>query len=300
MTRARIALFVLEALPNARAARRFVADHHTDIAFVGLSNPERPSAGGLVGQVRRHLVRSGPRFLPYLAVNFGLPDILRPVAPLTQRATGTRATPEATPLRILCRRYEIPVLKMNDVNGPEIHAALRAAAPDLIVSFHFDQIIAAETLALTRLGGLNIHPALLPRHRGPVPTIHALADGDGAWGVTLHHLASTIDAGAIVAQSAVTLPAGVSATGAAVRLHELGRPLLDDALDTIARTGAVPAGNMAPVLPYCPFPSRALLRDMSRRRLRLTDAADVADALTLSARGSPPADGTDGVLPPNP
>ncbi len=56
----RIALFTLEALPNARAVRRFVADNAARIAFVGLSDPERPSTGGLTGQVRRHLGRSGP------------------------------------------------------------------------------------------------------------------------------------------------------------------------------------------------------------------------------------------------
>jgi methionyl-tRNA formyltransferase len=49
MPRARIALFVLEALPNAHTVRRFVADHVADIAFVGLSNARRPSTGGFLG-----------------------------------------------------------------------------------------------------------------------------------------------------------------------------------------------------------------------------------------------------------
>ena len=97
MARARIALFILEALPNARAMRRFVADHAREIAFVGLSNAERPAAGGLVGQVRAHLARSGPAILPYLAINFGLPDLLRPLSPLTQALARTRAISETTP-----------------------------------------------------------------------------------------------------------------------------------------------------------------------------------------------------------
>lgn len=69
MARARIALFVLEALPNARTVRRFVADHVADIAFVGLSNARRPSTGGFLGQVSRHLRHSGSGFMPYLTVN---------------------------------------------------------------------------------------------------------------------------------------------------------------------------------------------------------------------------------------
>lgn len=286
MANPKIALFALEALPNARAVRRFVADHADDIAFVGLSNAERPSTGGLVGQVRRHLARSGPAFLPYLAVNFGLPDLLRLVAPLTQRLSGTVGTPEATPLAALCRGHGIPTLTIDDVNGPEVADLLRRHAPDLIVTFHFDQILSGTTIAAARLGGLNLHPGLLPRHRGPVPTIHALAEGPDAFGVTIHRLAVTIDAGAILAQTQVALPPDVTATRAAVLLHEHGRTLLDTVLETIARDGAVPKGRTVPVLPYCPFPDAGLLKAMRRQRRYLTDVGDLRESISLSARGA--------------
>ena len=284
MTRAKIALFVLEALPNARVVRRFVHDHAADIVLVGLSNPERRLVGGLTGQLRRHMARSGPRFLPYLAINFGFPDILRPTAPLLQALGGARDIPEATPLRRLCEGLALPTIKVEDVNGEAVAGALRAAAPDLIVTFHFDQVLSAATIGLARLGGINVHPALLPRHRGPVPTIHALADGDRAFGVTLHRLAPTIDAGAILDQDAADLPADVTATGAAVLLHARARPMLDDVLNAVARSGALQAGRAVPTEPYCPFPSATLLRDMWRRGQRLTDRADLAASLTLAAR----------------
>ncbi|TXN19676.1 formyltransferase family protein [Methylobacterium sp. WL9] len=283
MTRPRLALFALEALPNARTVRRFVADHAGSIAFVGLSNAERPSTGGLVGQVRRHLARSGPGILPYLAVNFGLPDLLRPLSPLTQRFAGSGELPEATPLKPLCRRLGIPTASLDDVNGPEVAALFRRHAPDLIVTFHFDQILSAETLAMAPLGGLNVHPSLLPRHRGPVPTIHALADGEGAFGVTVHRLAPAIDAGAILAQEAVSLPADVTASRAAIVLHERGLPLLESVLDGIAATGAVPQGRTVPVQPYCGFPDRAMLGAMRRAGRRLTDARDLREAVSLHA-----------------
>lgn len=286
MARPRIALFVLEALPNARAVRRLVADLRADIALVGLSNAERPSSGGLTGQIRRHLARSGTGILPYLAVNFGLPDLLRPLAPLTQAASGSGDAPEATPLRTLCRRLGIPTLTIDDVNGPDVARALRDVAPDLILTYHFDQILKPEIIGLARLGGVNGHPGLLPRHRGPVPTIHALADGPGQFGMTLHRLAATIDTGAILAQEAVPLPEGTTATRASVALHAYGRAMLDRLLEEVARTGALPEGRTAPVLPYCPFPDRALLSALRRRGLRLTDGQDLRAALSLSARPS--------------
>ena len=286
MARPRIALFVLEALPNARVVRRLVADHRADIVLVGLSNAERPSSGGLTGQVRRHLARSGPGILPYLAVNFGLPDLLRPLAPLTQAAAGSTEVPEATPLKTLCRRLGIPTLTVDDVNGPEVAERLRATAPDLILTYHFDQILKAETIGLARLGGINGHPGLLPRHRGPVPTIHALAEGPGSFGMTLHKLTATIDTGAILAQEAVPLPAGTTATRAAVALHAHGRGMLDRLLDDIVRSGTLPEGRSEAVLSYCPFPDRAMLAGLRRRGLRLTDGRDLREALSLSGRAA--------------
>lgn len=283
MTRPRIALFVLEALPNARAVRRFVDEHAADIAFVGLSNAERPSSGGLVGQVRRHLTRSGPAILPYLGVNFGLPDLLAPLSPLTRRLTGSGPSSHATPLRELCRQVSIPTLKVDDVNGPEVAKAFAEHAPDLIVTFHFDQILSGTTLMRAPLGGLNVHPGLLPHHRGPVPTIHALAEDEPAFGVTIHRLAVTIDAGAILAQQAVRLPGDTTATRAAIRLHEHGRVLLDGVLVDLAE-GRLPAGETVPILPYCPFPDRALLKALRRRGRKLTDAQDLREALALSAK----------------
>jgi len=283
VTRPRLALFVLEALPNARAVRRFVTDHAADIAFVGLSNAERPSSGGLVGQVRRHLARSGPAILPYLGVNFGVPDLLSPLSGLTRRLAGAKNAASATPLRSLCRSLGVPTLTVDDVNGEEVAAFFARHTPDAIVTFHFDQILSGATLALAPLGGVNVHPGLLPRHRGPVPTIHALAEPDPAFGVTVHRLAVTIDAGAILAQEVATLPADTTATRASVILHEHGRVLLDGVLAQLA-AGTLPPGETVPTLPYCPFPDRMLLADLRRRGRKLTDVRDLGEALALSAR----------------
>jgi methionyl-tRNA formyltransferase len=69
-----------------------------------------------------------------------------------------------------------------------------------------------------------------------------------------------------------------------VALHAHGRGMLDRLLDGIARTGAMPEGRTTEVLPYCPFPDRAMLSALRRRGLRLTDRHDLRDALSLSAK----------------
>ena len=62
---------------------------------------------------------------------------------------------------------------------------LRAVRPDLVICFGFPWLIPPEALAVPRLGVVNMHPALLPRHRGPIPTSWAVRAGDDTYGVTI-------------------------------------------------------------------------------------------------------------------
>jgi methionyl-tRNA formyltransferase len=156
---------------------------------------------------------------------------------------------------------------------------LQAARPDVVLSFHFDQIFTLETLALAPLGGVNIHPSLLPRHRGPIPTFWALQEGPGATGISIHRIAARIDAGDVLAQRAHALPPGVSASTAARLLHEAALPMIGDVLRALADGRA--EGKPAPPLPYCGFPSAAEIRAARRQGVPLVRWADWRAALGL-------------------
>ena len=262
----RIALFTLESLASAGAVRAFVEAHAAEIVLIGRSSPYRTAAGGAFGQFWRHLRRSGLRFLPYLFVNFVLPSL----AGRLRMRHG---------LADVAHTRGIALLQVEDVNGPACDAALLAARPDVILSFHFDQIFTLETLALAPMGGVNIHPSLLPRHRGPIPAFWALQEAPGATGISIHRIAARIDAGEVLAQRAHALPPGVSASTAARLLHEAALPMIVDVLRALAE-GKV-EGTAAPPLPYCGFPSAAEIRAARRQGVRLVKAADWRAALAL-------------------
>ena len=83
---------------------------------------------------------------------------------------------------------------------------LESVRPDLVVCMGFPWKIPAVALAVPRLGWLNGHPSLLPRHRGPVPVAWAIRDGDEDFGITFHRMDAEFDTGPIFAQKA--LPVG--------------------------------------------------------------------------------------------
>jgi methionyl-tRNA formyltransferase len=75
-----------------------------------------------------------------------------------------------------------------------------ASPIDLVVSWFYTRRIAEPWLKRTPLGGIGVHPSLLPRHRGADPFYWAIDAGDAETGVTVHRLEADYDTGAILAQ----------------------------------------------------------------------------------------------------
>ncbi|WBV43098.1 formyltransferase family protein [Pseudoroseomonas cervicalis] len=268
----RIALLTLESALSAAPVLGFARAQAEAgrLALIGRSLPYRPATGGMAGQLAAHWRRSGPRFLPFLMTQYGLPQLLGDL----RRATGGGA------LSGLARRQGVPMLAVANVNGADFAAALAAAGVELIVSFHFDQILSGDTLARVPRGGINIHPSLLPRHRGPVPTFWAMQESPPAFGVTVHRMVPRIDAGAVLAQRAVALPPGSSAASAARALHAEGALLAGQVLRALEEGHDPAAGAADPAPgPYCPFPSAGALRRAARQGARLVGWSDLRAAL---------------------
>jgi methionyl-tRNA formyltransferase len=79
----------------------------------------------------------------------------------------------------------------------------RAYEPDLVVCTGYSWKVTAEALAVPKLGAINSHPSLLPRHRGPIPFAWTLREGDSEWGITWHRMDAELDTGPILAQTSI-------------------------------------------------------------------------------------------------
>ncbi|MDR0689579.1 MAG: methionyl-tRNA formyltransferase [Spirochaetaceae bacterium] len=81
-----------------------------------------------------------------------------------------------------------------------IRAAVGALKPDLLVSFAYGRIFGPKFLALFPLGGINIHPSLLPKYRGAAPVPAAILHRESKTGISIQRLAAEMDSGEILAQ----------------------------------------------------------------------------------------------------
>ena len=121
-------------------------------------------------------------------------------------------------------------------SGDRLGPLLAAYDADLAVCASFPARIPVDALTTPRLGILNVHPAFLPRYRGPNPMGWALRNGDAEIGLTAHRMVEELDAGPIYAQAAVPVGDGddpvADAAGAFARASER---LMGEALDRVAR-----------------------------------------------------------------
>jgi methionyl-tRNA formyltransferase len=137
---------------------------------------------------------------------------------------GRKLTPNA--VAALAREREIRLLQPRRLRERGAIAELADLRPDVIVVAAYGQILPARALAVPPCGCLNLHPSLLPRHRGPSPVIGTLLAGDARSGTTLMLMTEKMDAGPIISQ--IEIPVGVDETAGNLesRLARLSGELL--------------------------------------------------------------------------
>ena len=81
-------------------------------------------------------------------------------------------------------------------------------APDLLVSFAYGRLFGPRFLALFPLGGINIHPSLLPKYRGASPIPAAILAQEKETGICIQKLAAEMDTGDILASVSIELSGG--------------------------------------------------------------------------------------------
>ena len=127
-----------------------------------------------------------------------------------------------------------------DIRAPILREdRLEGLNPDLFLVASYPRILSPATLARARLGGLNVHTAPLPRHRGPDPIFWTYMDDDSEAGVTVHWMDAGIDTGPIGAMHTIALARGRPSRELYFELAEQAAELVSKVLAQIAR-GTLP------------------------------------------------------------
>lgn len=187
------------------------------------------------------------------------------------RPVGRKQILTPTPVELWAREHGITVLSFPtnrekpweyEDNWAVIDALMPCKA-DFLVSACYGQKIPWESIQSARLGGLNVHPSILPHWRGADPVPWAILAGDHQSGVTVVTLAEEFDDGRIIAQKKVPIEDADMSDALRTKLFTIGADLLMEILpEFLVKTYTthhprLPDGQASLITPY----ARRLCRD---------------------------------------
>lgn len=137
----------------------------------------------------------------WLAENTNLTLVVtRPDKPVGRHRVMT-----APPVKVLAQERGIPVWQPKTLRAisDEDLAKLQV---DLIVVMAYGCMLPRVVLDAPRLGSINLHASILPRHRGASPLHGAIDAGDAQTGVAIMKMVEQLDAGPVFLQEVLDLP----------------------------------------------------------------------------------------------
>jgi len=143
------------------------------------------------------------------------------------RGLQTRSSPVASWARDHDLRVETPRRLRSDEGRGLIHAF----APDGLLLAAYGQLVPSDLLEVAQRPPLNVHPSLLPRHRGAAPVASTILAGDPQGGASLMVMTAELDAGPIVAQWPVPLNGRETTPELEGRLAQLAAEVVPPELD---------------------------------------------------------------------
>ncbi len=130
------------------------------------------------------------------------------------------------PVKKLALERQIPVVQPETLKSNEVINRLASFQAELVVVSAYGVMLPLEVLCLPKFSCLNVHPSLLPRHRGPSPIADTILCGDDLTGVTIMLMDAGMDTGPILSQERVGISSVHTTESLSAELADAGAGLL--------------------------------------------------------------------------
>jgi phosphoribosylglycinamide formyltransferase-1 len=106
-----------------------------------------------------------------------------------------------------------------DAFDAALAAAIDSSGADYVALAGFMRILGSDFVARYEGRMLNIHPSLLPRHKGLHTHRRALEAGDREHGASVHYVTADLDGGPLIAQAVVPIEPSDDEASLSARVH---------------------------------------------------------------------------------
>lgn len=160
--------------------------------------------------------------------------------PPTAKGRHKELTP--TPVAALAQQLGLPVCTPEHLDAQAREWVSQTGA-DLLVCFAYGHIFGPKFLSCFKLGGMNLHPSLLPKYRGCTPVPAAILNLDSQTAVTIQTLGLKMDEGDILSQEIVNLDGSETGESLLNYAAKSGANLICELLNQTSKDGKVPQGK---------------------------------------------------------
>jgi methionyl-tRNA formyltransferase len=168
------------------------------------------------------------------------------------RPSGRGRALNPPPVKICAKSNKIPVIQPEKISAPDAFSAMVNWQPDILIVAAYGQILRKNLLALPRLGCLNLHASLLPRHRGAAPIAAAILAGDFQTGITLMQMDPGLDTGPILTSRSIPIGPEDTSGSLSDKLAALAALVLADSLPAYLRQELSPQPQDSALASYAP------------------------------------------------
>ena len=151
-------------------------------------------------------------------VFFGTPAIAVPalealtqigevVAAVSQpdRPGGRGLKPQVPPVKSWAVANGMRIIQPDGLKNGDLSRWIAQHSVDLCVVLAYGRVLPPDLLRAPRLGCVNLHASLLPRHRGAAPIPWSIMLGDVETGVSLMQMDEGLDTGPVIVQHRLTI-----------------------------------------------------------------------------------------------
>lgn len=178
--------------------------------------------GRTVTDLRLLLIGSGSFAVPaFEALATRHPTRIVGVITSAPQQSGRNGTFSATLVASWARERGLPLLEVRRLREPTTQEEIAALGANVGVLADFGQIVPVATLRAIPRGLLNLHPSLLPAHRGASPIPGTILAGDRETGVSTILMDEGLDTGPLLATQRHRLRGDEDAPGLEAELARL-------------------------------------------------------------------------------
>jgi methionyl-tRNA formyltransferase len=161
-----------------------------------------------------------------LAAGYEVPAVI-----VAQNETGPSRRRRELEIAAVAKQHGIAMLSPDDLKSAKDQLARFNALAAVLAAY--GKIVPQVILDLFPQGIINIHPSLLPQHRGPTPIENVILSGASETGVSLIRLDAEMDTGPIYDQKTLALTGNETKQELADRAAAAGSDMLIEHLPAI-------------------------------------------------------------------